>query len=353
MRVLYIEPDRVVELPTWPQALPARGFLWLGLAREDFAAQVPALQAWLGRATGTSLVDLHVADLLNPQLPSQFDYTSAYDLLVVRRLLARQGEDGSVLAGVDTAAVGFAVFDRLLLSVHPDDCTVRDHFVQRLHQMDDGGDSRSQSRLPLGAADLMLRMVNHIVDSYLELRRPLSRELAELQQALLSPQQRRQDWQVLLAARDALQVLEDSCEDQRAAVQEWIDALSEWPAPEAGAEQREREHLRVRSRDLLEHIERVLGHVRRLETSIETAVQIHFSAVGRRTNDIMRTLTVLTAIFLPLNLITGIFGMNFDALPLIHARQGFWVAAGLMACVGLGLGVFFWRKRYLGGGQGR
>ena len=75
---------------------------------------------------------------------------------------------------------------------------------------------------------------------------------------------------------------------------------------------------------------------------------MHFSALGQRTNDIMRTLTVLTAIFLPLNLITGIFGMNFDFLPLIHENGGFWTALGLMAAVGGGLGLFFWRKRYLG-----
>ena len=99
---------------------------------------------------------------------------------------------------------------------------------------------------------------------------------------------------------------------------------------------------------MLEHIERVLGHVRRLESSIESAVQMHFSAVGQRTNDIMRTLTVLTAIFLPLNLITGIFGMNFDALPLIHDATGFWIALLLMAGIGGGLGALFWRKRYLG-----
>jgi Mg2+ and Co2+ transporter CorA len=57
---------------------------------------------------------------------------------------------------------------------------------------------------------------------------------------------------------------------------------------------------------------------------------------------------VLTAIFLPLNLITGIFGMNFDALPLIHTATGVWVAFGIMGAVGAGLGLLFWRKRYLG-----
>jgi magnesium transporter len=106
--------------------------------------------------------------------------------------------------------------------------------------------------------------------------------------------------------------------------------------------------LRVRSRDVLEHIERVLSHVRRLEQSAEGAVQLHFSAPSNRTNAIMRTLTVLTAIFLPLNLITGIFGMNFDALPLIHNAIGVWIAFAIMVAVGLGLGLIFWRKRYLG-----
>ena len=88
--------------------------------------------------------------------------------------------------------------------------------------------------------------------------------------------------------------------------------------------------------------------MRRLEHSAETAVQMHFSAVAHRTNDIMRTLTVLTAVFLPLNLITGFFGMNFDMLPLVHSSNGIWVAIWLMLAVGVGLAVFFWRKRYLG-----
>jgi magnesium transporter len=131
-------------------------------------------------------------------------------------------------------------------------------------------------------------------------------------------------------------------------VQEWIDALDEWPDEPGAQSQRDRELLRLRSRDVLEHVERVLTHVRRLEHSAETAVQMHFSALGHRTNDIMRTLTVLTAVFLPLNLITGFFGMNFEFLPLIHSSTGFWIALGAMVTVGLGLGAFFWRKRYLG-----
>jgi Mg2+ and Co2+ transporter CorA len=87
--------------------------------------------------------------------------------------------------------------------------------------------------------------------------------------------------------------------------------------------------------------------VRQLEQNAEVAVQIHFNAQSHRTNEIMRTLTVLTAIFLPLNLIAGIFGMNFEFIPLLHRSNGFWMAMTAMALTAVVLVLFFWRKRYL------
>jgi len=347
LRRFHLSGEHFSELAELPADLPAEGFVWIGMARADFEREVGALQQQLQHWTGAQLVDLHVSDLLNDQLPSHFDYTSWYDLMVFRRLAAVAGSE-EALQAIDTSPVGFAVFDRVLLTVHPDDCQVRDFFAERLGKLQEGRDFRGSSRLPTSPAELMLRMVNHMVDSYLELRRLLTRQLGALQRSLMDTHGHFDDWPTLLASRDALHLLEDTCEDQRSAVQEWIDSLADWPVSGSLLAERERELLRVRSRDVLEHVERVLSHVRRLESSAESAVQMHFSALGHRTNSIMRTLTVLTAIFLPLNLITGIFGMNFDTLPLIHKATGFWIAFGLMAALGLGLGAFFWRKRYLG-----
>jgi magnesium transporter len=364
MRIIHVSPEQFTELPELPAQLPTTGYLWIGSARREFEVSIGPLQQAFQRWTGGQLVDLHISDLLNNQLPSHFDYTSAYDLMVFRRLAAGSGSSSlflddaqgtlssakRALEAIDTSPVGFAVFDRVLLTVHPTDCPVRDFFAARLQQMTQGAGERSSagSRQPTSPADLMLRMVNHMVDSYLELRRLLTKQLGYLQQELFNPRSHFDSWQVLLDSRNALHLLEDTCEDQRSAIVEWIDALEEWPTEQDNpAALRERELLRLRSRDVLEHIERVLSHVRRLESSAETAVQMHFSAQSNRTNDIMRTLTVLTAIFMPLNLITGFFGMNFDGLPLIHAPTGVWVATLTMVLVGAGLGVFFWRKRYL------
>ncbi len=373
MRWFWIQ-DNIKELGDWPDIWPSSGFLWVICTRREFEVQSTAIQAQLQWRAGGALMDPHVADLINLQLPSQFDYTSWYDLLVFRRLAVAPGTERmfvddaqgtpssgqKALASIDTSPVGFAMFEQVLLTVHPADCAVREFFIQRLHQTardgltastDDDGAAAIQrsvgSRMPTSPADLMLRLVNHMVDSYLDLRRLLTRQFAYLEHELLNPTSRFNNWQSLLNSRNDLHMLEDTCEDQLSAIQEWLDALDEWPVPQDETARRERELLRVRSRDVHEHIGRVISHVRRLENSAESAVQIHFSAQGSRTNQIMRTLTVLTAVFLPLNLITGFFGMNFESLPLIHSRAGATVALLMMAAVVVGLMWWFRRKHYL------
>jgi Mg2+ and Co2+ transporter CorA len=235
----------------------------------------------------------------------------------------------------------------VLLSVHPADCTVRDTYAERLLSSAGASLRNGGSRLPVDPADLMLRIVNHMVDGYLELRRELTRDLDRWQEALLDPRGRFHDWRSMLHTRLSLHLLDEICEDQRSAIQDWIEAVKTWPLPPAETDQRDRELLLVRSRDVLEHIERVIHHVDRLERSAETAVQMHFSAQSNRANDIMRTLTTVTAIFLPLNLMAGIFGMNFEFIPFVHKKDGFIWALVAMVVITVVLVAYFWRRRYL------
>ncbi|WP_353233379.1 magnesium transporter CorA family protein [Diaphorobacter ruginosibacter] len=394
-RIFQVSPGAPAhELFELPATAPEAGFFWIACTRAFLGEHLQHIQAALHAISGQQLEELHVSDLLNAQLPSHYDYTSQYDVLVFRRLAAggrqlpgdapepsasaRQAQArpaAGPLRRIRTGAVGFVVFDQVLLSVHPDDCTVRDAYASRLlalnspasstpaaraaadaadpgipretAQRDQRAGPLTAARMPTSPADVMLRVVNLIVDGYLDLRRELSRQLDHWQVELLRPRARGINWTALLESRLALHQLDEICEDQRTAVQDWIDALEGWPMPESATGMREIDLLKVRSRDVLEHIERVVHHVRRLEQSAETAVQMHFSLQSNRTNDIMRTLTALTAVFLPLNLIAGIFGMNFEFTPLVHLAAGFWWALGSMALIALALTVIFWRKRYL------
>ena len=383
LRIFHVHAGSAEELATLPARMPAQGFLWLACTRPAFRERLAELQIGLQQLAGHQLVDLHVSDLLNVQLPSHYDYTLQYDLLVFRRLAtapagganapldapaaeaAPQKQSGPpVLRRIDTSPVGFAVFDQLVLTVHPPDCAVRDAYAARLlasarqpqppasaAAAHGTSDTRSVlapgARLPSSPADLMLRVVNLMVDGYLDLRRELTRQLDHWQTELLKPRARYVNWNSLLEARLSLHQLDEICEDQRTAVLDWINALESWSTPDTPQGARELDLLKVRSRDVLEHIERVVHHVRRLEQSTETAVQMHFSVQSNRTNDIMRTLTALTAVFLPLNLIAGIFGMNFEFIPLVHKADGFWWAMASMAVIAIALVLLFWRKRYL------
>lgn len=372
MRIFAIHAGSVTENLTTTLdelRLPAPGFLWLSCTRTEFEQIQLSVQTTLQRLCGLQLLNLHVSDLLNQQLPSRFDFTSQYDMLVFRRLAETPGVTTStppaplvakrggppLLRRIDTRAVGLVVFDQLLLSVHPDDCSQRDSYAQRLLAAggnlvagdQPNGHTAGARDLPGSPADLMLRIVNHMVDGFLALRRELNHQLDHWQTELINPKTRFTNWRTVLDARQTLHQLDEVCDDQRSAIQDWIEALKTWPQSEGHLGQQERDVLQVRSRDVLEHIDRVVHHVRQLEHNAETAVQIHFNAQSHRTNEIMRTLTVLTAVFLPLNLIAGIFGMNFDFIPLLHRVYGFWLAMGTMGLIALALVVFFWRKRYL------
>ncbi len=368
MRIFTIDHTSVTETDSLDKVvapgLPEHGYLWLACTRAEFELLQAPIQAALQALCGMQLVDLHISDLLNRQLPSHYDYTSQYDVLVFRRLATAGSENEQAQTGlpasrlparggppilrrIDTSPVGFAVFDHVLLTVHPTDCAVREAYAARLLNAASAVARSAASPLPASPANLMLRLVHLMVDGYLELRRELSHQLDHWQTELLNPRTRFNNWASLLEARLSLHHLDEICEDQRTTVQDWIESLKAWPPADSPAAQRERDLLQVRSRDVLEHIERVVHHVRRLEQSAETAVQMHFNAQSHRTSEIMRTLTVLTAIFLPLNLIAGIFGMNFEFIPFLHQSNGFWFAMGAMLLIAVTLVLVFSRKRYL------
>jgi magnesium transporter len=368
-----------------PSSAPSDGFVWVFTDRETMQTDLPALQTLSQQVGGSTLLDLHCQDLTSAVHPSHYDYTSVYDLIIFRRLAtqlemhaeaeheaaieAYHGQGGkprikpsNVLPGlsrISSKAVGFAVFDRLLISVHPRDCYSAKSFIQRfLADASAGLDAaNARSRIPTSPVDLVLRMVNAMVDSYLDLRRELTVQLDNWQTELLKPHSRFNNWSALTGIRSQLHTLEDLCEEQHDAMQEWLDTLREQPLVVGSVStlnsispvisQAEHDALIARARDVIEHIERVVHHVRRLEQSAESAIQIYFGAQGNRTNDIMRTLTALTAIFLPLNLITGFFGMNFETFPLIHDKNALWWTMGVMVLIAITMGVVFWRKRYL------
>lgn len=364
MRNLNINDSSISETENLIQGQITQGFHWLSLSRREFEVQLAEIQSMLERLYGVQILDLHVADILNNQLPSHYDYTSEYDIIIFRRLargrtetdISNPGEilhtsnqrgGPPILRRIDTSPICLLVFDRLIITVHPADCSVRDAFACKLFNTATMANStHTSSRLPNNPVDLMLRMIGLVIDGYLDLRKELTRQLDHWQSELINPKARFNNWSALLDSRLTLHYLDEICEDQRAAIQDWIEALDSWIETDT-LSTKDLELVKVRSRDVLEHIERVVHHVTRLEQSAETAVQMHFNIQSNHNNDVMKTLTALTAIFLPLNLITGFFGMNFEHFPFLKAEDGLLATEIFMVLLVLILGGYFWIKSYL------
>ena len=74
----------------------------------------------------------------------------------------------------------------------------------------------------------------------------------------------------------------------------------------------------------------------------------YMSVLGNRTNDVMRVLTVVTTVFIPLTFIVGIYGMNFDHMPELHSPWGYPLTLFAMAVLAVGMLVYFRRRGWLG-----
>lgn len=100
---------------------------------------------------------------------------------------------------------------------------------------------------------------------------------------------------------------------------------------------------------------RVASQYRRALESLEagrallgTIMETYRGAVADQTNEIMRVLTVFSAILLPLTLIAGLWGMNFVDIPGAHQPEGFWLLLGIMALLAAGVWIYFARRGFIG-----
>jgi magnesium transporter len=126
---------------------------------------------------------------------------------------------------------------------------------------------------------------------------------------------------------------------------------SVWPLRELiGGLQRERELVRegtqVYLRDLYDHAVQVLDTVETYRDILAGMLDIYLSSVSNRMNEVMKVLTVIATIFIPLTFVAGIYGMNFEVFPEIRWRYGYLYFWLLTLSIAGGMAYYFRRKRW-------
>lgn len=97
-------------------------------------------------------------------------------------------------------------------------------------------------------------------------------------------------------------------------------------------------------KDVYDHLFMISELIESYRDTLSGAMEAYLSVVSNRLNEVMKVLTIIATILMPLTLITGIFGMNFDNIPLVKSSYGFSVTMGIMGIVVLAMLWFFKKK---------
>lgn len=221
----------------------------------------------------------------------------------------------------------------LTFQEHPGDCL--NPIRERLR--------KNKGRVRKNGADyLAYALIDTIVDSYYPVLEAYGEKLEELEDLVISSPTPAIVHQLHVLRRDVLTM--------RRSVWPLRDALNALVRDES---QFIRDNSRIYLRDCYDHVIQLIDIVETYREIAAGVLEIYLSSVSTRMNEVMKILTIIATIFIPLSFVTGIFGMNFDRAaspfnqPELAWRFGYPLALGLMAVVAGGLVYFFWRKGWI------
>lgn len=299
--------------------LKSTGVTWVDIQGLGDEATLRAVAA----AFGMHLLALE--DVVNvPQRPKIESY-GEQQLLVTRMIRLRED------SALDIEQVSLVFGPGYLLSFQERYGDVLDPVRRRLR--DGLGPMRR-----LGSDYLAYALLDTIVDGYYPIIEQLGEQLADLEHNMMR-RIRRRDLDQINQVRNSLAGMARAILPQREALTRLL-----------------RENGSAFSKDVLVYLRDTLDHCAQLADVVDShrdlasgLLNTYLSLVGMRTNDVMKVLTIMSSIFIPLTFMAGIYGMNFDAMPELHEPWAYPALLLVMVATAVAMLAFFWRRGWLSG----
>jgi len=187
-----------------------------------------------------------------------------------------------------------------------------------------------------GADYLAYALMDATVDNYFVILEQMGETTAELEDRVLADPQESVHREIHLLKRQ-LATLRKAVWPMREMTAAMQRTESDVLAPSTG----------VYLRDLYDHSVQVLDAVETLRDILAGLTDVYLSSLSNRMNAIMKVLTMIATIFIPLTFIAGIYGMNFEFMPELHWKWAYPAVLGIMLLVTVGMLGFFRRKKWL------
>lgn len=188
----------------------------------------------------------------------------------------------------------------------------------------------------MGADYLLYALIDAVVDHYFVVLETMDDRSERLEIAVFGD-----------ARRDTLQEVQKLKSDLvplRRAIWPLRDALSSLVRDANPLIQAE---VRVFFRDVYDHSVQVLDTVEALRDTSSSLLDIYLSAVSNRMNEVMKVLTVIATIFIPLTFIAGVYGMNFEYMPELHLHWAYPVLWGVFLAITFAMILYFKKRNWL------
>jgi len=268
-----------------------------------------------------NLHSLLVDDILNDQRPKAEEYDD-YLFFTLKMLYRIEGHS------IDYEQCSFVLGNNYLISFQEKEGDMFDPFRERIRL--DQGKVRKKK-----ADYLLYRLVDIIVDNYYTVLDNIGEKIEDIEDEIQRTPSNK-TFQKIQAIKKELIYL-------RKAVYPLRDALSRVIKDEFGFI--EEENIRFFS-DIYDHVVHLIDSLETYKDLTSSLMDIHINTMNTRMNEVMKVLTVISTIFMPLTFIVGVYGMNFRYMPELEWHWGYFTVLGFMLLIVIGMIRYFKYKKW-------
>jgi magnesium transporter len=225
--------------------------------------------------------------------------------------------------------IAITLFDKEVLVFQELNQDVFDSVRQRLR----GKLGRIRSR---GADYLFFALLDAIIDNYFVILESISERMELLEEEVYQKPKPKTAHKIQELKKEVLRIRR-----YIAPVRELIGRLIDTEHPLI------KKDTKLFLRDLLDHCLEINESLQIYREMVMSLMEMYMSNVSNKMNEVMKVLTVMASIFIPLTFIAGVYGMNFDNMPELHMENGYFVVLGVMLGILIIMVIYFMRKRWI------